>query len=119
MWKYEISGITIPQNFTKPTTMPNRHIDANINKAIALTTLVGLSQDRGAPRSFASSVETANRQLDRPPTLQISSNTLQNTVSALIVVLDASRPRRLRLARSVSSRAIFGVASHTKTPIRL
>ena len=101
--------------------MPNGHIDANIDKTIFPAIGVGISQDPVPRRAVASSLKTANKQLDSPPppTLQILSNTLQNTVSAVIALLDASRPRRLRLARSVSSRAIFGVAGHTKTPIRL
>ena len=42
-----------------------------------------------------------------PPALQTLSNTLHNTVSAVIAVLYSCCPRDLRLAGSVSSRAFF------------
>ena len=88
--------------------MPNEYIDANIPKTVSLTTGVGISQDIATPRTLTSSLQSANRSVRLPPpTLQILSNILHNTVSAAIAVLDASRPRCLRLARSLSSRAIF------------
>lgn len=89
--------------------MPNEHIDINIPKAISLATGSNISQDRVARRAVASSVKTANRsvRLPAPRALHILSNILQNTVSAVIAVLDASRPRILRLARRASSGAIF------------
>ena len=45
-----------------------------------------------------------------PPTLQILSNNFRNSVSRVIAVLAVSRPRTLRLARRVSSRAVFGAS---------
>ena len=53
-----------------------------------------------------------NAELTRVPLLPPSalftlSDTLHNTVSAVMTMLYFSRPRGLRLARSVSSRAVF------------
>lgn len=42
-----------------------------------------------------------------PPTSHTLSNNFHNRISAVIAVLSFSRPRALRLARSVSSRAFF------------
>ena len=47
--------------------MPNRHIDVNIDTAISTLTELGTSQDLTARRAVASSVETANKPLDYPP----------------------------------------------------
>ena len=89
--------------------MPKRHIDTNIRKAISPATGLSISQNTTARRTVASSLATANKPLDcPPPSLQILSNILHNIVSAVItVLLFSSRPRCPRLARSVSSQAIF------------
>ena len=100
--------------------MPNGHIAVNIDKTISFATGMGITQGPGSASHRRVVLKTANKRLDCPrPTLQTSSNILQNTVSAIIVVLASSRPRRLRLARTVSSRAIFGVALYSKISIRL
>ncbi|MDE0016105.1 MAG: hypothetical protein OYL97_23085 [Candidatus Poribacteria bacterium] len=102
--------------------MLNRPTDAHIAKMIYPAIEVDISQDLVPRRTVASSLKTANKPLDFPlpsPALQISSNILHNTVSAVITVLVSSRPRLLRLTRSVSSLAIFGVALHNQTSIRL
>ena len=84
--------------------MQNGHI--NINTTISAAPELGVSQ--GIVR-VVSSLENIDKPLDTPPppTLHLLSNILHNTVSAMNTVLDSSRPRGLRLARSVSSRAIF------------
>ena len=86
--------------------MPNRHINANIHKTISPATGVDISQDITARRTLASSLQSANTKVV-PPSLYTLSNNLHNTVSAVIAMLESSRPRRLRLARSLSSRFIF------------
>ncbi|MDE0689341.1 MAG: fibronectin type III domain-containing protein [Candidatus Poribacteria bacterium] len=88
--------------------MLNEHIDANIPRTISPATGVGISQDITVCRPLPSSSQSANPKV-APPSLYILSSILHNTVSAVIAVLDASRPGVLRFARRVASRAIFGV----------
>ena len=86
--------------------MPNGHIDANIPKTISPATELGIFRDITTPRAVTSSLQNAAPKVV-PLSLCILSSILHNRVSAVIAVLDASRPRRLRLTRRVASRAIF------------
>ena len=49
--------------------MPQRHLDVNTPKTISRLTGVGTSQDLSTRRTVASSCQTANTSLERPPPL--------------------------------------------------
>ena len=44
--------------------MPNRHINANISKAMSPATGLGISQDSMPPHTVTSSLKPANKRLD-------------------------------------------------------
>ena len=102
--------------------MRNGHIDVNINTTISPAAGLDVSQSTVACRAVASSLEKTNKQLDYPPphfTRVKLSSILHNTVSAVIAVLYFSRPRPFRLARSVSSRAIFVASGFARCMLSL
>ena len=90
--------------------MIGKYIKVNIRKAILLlATGMGISQDLTPRCTVASSLKTANKQLTTSNfTCAKLIGILYHTGPAVIAVLEASRPRCLRLARRVSAQAIFG-----------
>ena len=92
--------------------MQSRRINSNVEKTVFRA--LGMHDVHGDMKCcrFVCSriICLVNAELTRvSPSLTLFplSNTLHNTVSTVIDVLYLSRPRRLRLARSVSSRAVF------------
>ena len=90
--------------------MKKQHIYTNIHKAISLLTGVGIFQDMATRRAVASSCQSSNKLLGSPPhfiCIKLLIGILHHTVSAVMAVLEASRPRRLCLARRVSAPVVF------------
>ena len=107
MGYYNKSRVLSKQFCAKVTRMQNPGIDMNIAKTISPATECRVS--------CSPIICDVNAELiavtPLSPTLHPLTNTFHNMVTAVIAVLYASRPRALRLARSVSSRAFFLVVS--------